>query len=538
MIRPPTIRTLIKVGLMLCIGFLLLLAKLETCTNSITDGRLAVRDLLANSQPFISNGDMERKEDCMAVLSEQEEHHRTEIAALKQQIVDLKMELTKYVENIQQLEEPMTGGEAAATARLAKYFDREQGRELLTHMQKQMGKIERPRQPRDEYEVVPFSSLTSKMVYTMEEGLSHRPSQRPKGDRKEELVEAVFYAIDELNKKKESTHDFTIENFVDGIFRTDRTVGTYYNLVFRGVHENYYYSVQLLRPFAPLQKHKSQIVDTSRIVINIIMPLSGRIEKFRTYMERFKSVVLESKMHVFLTIVYFGNEGLQEMHSILEEVTSPFRYQNYKIITLSGEFSRGRGLEEGVRSWEGPDVLMFFCDVDIAFNRVFMEHCRYYTIAGRTVYYPIVFSLYNPDLVYGSHDFIPQESEQYHIHKDVGFWRDFGFGMTCQYRSDFLNVKGFDVDMKGWGGEDVYLYRKYLQSDLKVIRVPDAGIFHTYHSKECSESLSAEQYRMCIGSKARSEASHSQLGRLAFKDEINMTLYNLGAPRHHQPPAH
>ena len=533
--RTPSIRTLIKAGLLLCIAFLLLVAKLETCTNTISDGRLAVRDLLAQAQPFAANGEMDRKEDCMVALSEQEERHRTEIAALKQQIVDLKTELTKYVENIQQLEEPMAAGEAAATARLAKYFDREQGRELLEHMQKQMGKVERHRPLRDEYDVVPFGSLTSKLVYSMEQGLSKRPSQRPKGDRKEELVEAVYFAIDELNKKKESSTDFSIENFVDGIYRTDRTVGTFYNLVFRGMHENYYYSMQLLRPFAPIQKYKSQIVDTSRIVINIIMPLSGRIEKFRTFMERFQTVVLETKIHVFLTIVYFGNMGLPEIHHILEEVTEPFRFHNYKIITLSGEFSRGRGLEEGVRSWDGSDVLMFFCDVDIAFNREFLEHCRYYTIAGRTVYYPMVFSLYNPEIVYSTRDQIPPESNMFHIHKDSGFWRDFGFGMTCQYRSDFLNIKGFDVDMKGWGGEDVYLYKKYLQSDLKVIRVPDAGIFHTYHPKECSEDLTAEQYHMCIGSKARSEASHSQLGRLAFKDDINMTLYLMGDPKH-QPP--
>lgn len=45
-----------------------------------------------------------------------------------------------------------------------------------------------------------------------------------------------------------------------------------------------------------------------------------------------------------------------------------------------------------------------------------------------------------------------------------------------------------------------------------------AGIFHLYHPKHCDIALPKDQYVMCLGSKAISEASASQLGLLAFKE--------------------
>lgn len=87
-----------------------------------------------------------------------------------------------------------------------------------------------------------------------------------------------------------------------------------------------------------------------------------------------------------------------------------------------------------------------------------------------------------------------------------------------------LLTGGFDLDIKGWGGEDVHLYRKYLHSNLIVVRTPVRGLFHLWHEKRCVDELTPEQYKMCMQSKAMNEASHGQLGMLVFRHEIEAHL--------------
>lgn len=145
--------------------------------------------------------------------------------------------------------------------------------------------------------------------------------------------------------------------------------------------------------------------------------------------------------------------------------------------------------------------------------------------------------------------------------------------MTCQYRSDFINIGnwkasaayifccicvwmptyppklcfcfitkailytsiyvcltgfvfflagGFDRNIKGWGLEDVHLYRKYLHSKLMVIRSPSRNLFHLWHEKKCADELHPDKYKMCMQTKAMSEASHGHLGELFFKLEIEL----------------
>lgn len=98
-------------------------------------------------------------------------------------------------------------------------------------------------------------------------------------------------------------------------------------------------------------------------------------------------------------------------------------------------------------------------------------------------------------------------------------WSIFTFFTT---RSDFIRLGGFHGDTSfGWGGEDVYLYRKFIRSTIRVVRAPDPALFHLWHPKKCNKELGPVQHQSCLRSRAFSEASHDQLGLLLYEKFFN-----------------
>uniref|UniRef100_A0A3P9N4X5 Hexosyltransferase n=1 Tax=Poecilia reticulata TaxID=8081 RepID=A0A3P9N4X5_POERE len=456
------------------------------------------------------------------LLQEREEQHRLYISSLKKQIAQLKEDLQ---ERSLQLKRGGGFGEVQGA--------KSQQSDLQEFLRAQLSKAEISSGTRlpNEYGVVPFESFTLQKMYQLEMGLTRHPEEKPvRKDKRDELGEVLEAALHSLNTASshqdnrvaaEKTQTSKFISSPLGISRTERDKGTLYELTFRGESSHEFRRLVLFRPFGPLMKVKNERMDTTNIMINIIVPLSRRADKFKQFMHNFREVCVRQDGRVHLTVVYFGKEQMSEVRSTLENTSS---FKNYTLLQLDEEFSRGRGLDVGARAWKGGNVLLFFCDVDIYFTADFLNTCRLNTQPGKKVFYPVLFSQYNPALIYGSPEHIPPVEQQLVIKKDTGFWRDFGFGMTCQYRSDFINIGGFDIDIKGWGGEDVHLYRKYLHSNLLVVRAPSRGLFHLWHEKHCADELPPDQYRMCMQSKAMNEASHGQLGMLFFRHEIEAHL--------------
>ena len=376
-------------------------------------------------------------------------------------------------------------------------------------------------QQKSEFEVIPYTTFSRDRIYTLEMGMVNKPEAPAIGDREREMDQVMETALDVLNSG-ENGQRYTFNDLLEGYMRSERMMGTQYDLYFKvsGESKHVFQQVQLFRPFAPLQRVQVQTYDRRDEWINLIVPLAGRIDQFKIFMDMFADTCIQKDQRVYLTLVYFGEEGREEAKGILEKVSEKYHYTHYKFISKDETFSRGAGLLAGAHAWDLGNVLLFFCDVDIVFEASFLDRCRLNSAPSTKIFYPIVFSLYNPSVVYSDQDFVPTWKDQLVLTRESGFWRTFGFGMTCMYRSDFLSMRGFDTNIQGWGFEDVKLYRKFIQSSLEVVRAPDQGIFHLWHEKMCDPLLPPVQYRMCLGSKARSEASHEHLGRLAFKDLI------------------
>jgi chondroitin sulfate synthase len=80
------------------------------------------------------------------------------------------------------------------------------------------------------------------------------------------------------------------------------------------------------------------------------------------------------------------------------------------------------------------------------------------------VYYPIVFSQYDPTLICSNS--LSCDIKWTNFSSDLGYWRSFGYGIVSVYKKDLISVGGLDTSIKGWGKEDVDLYIKFVESNL------------------------------------------------------------------------
>ncbi|XP_037092123.1 chondroitin sulfate N-acetylgalactosaminyltransferase 1-like isoform X2 [Pollicipes pollicipes] len=363
---------------------------------------------------------------------------------------------------------------------------------------------------------------TSWRVFTKDsvwDTVNKSPQLGRRGALNVELLAAVRTGAQHLNQASGGA-SYTAQHFLDGRYKQVLGAGEVYVLHFASeARPGRVETVRLVRRAGPLLVDARPGYDHDQLVY-VVVPYYRRPDAFAEFAAMFEQLVVARHENLRLVVMFYWRgqpaaprEQLarerRRVADTLHRLNKRARRPVARLVDQEAEFSRGHALLEGARSWQGDDdVLLFFCDVDMFFDTQALHRCRANTAPGRRVYYPVVFSTFSPELYFRAWRKKPASLWQMHpISGDVGFWRDFGFGMTCQYKSDFDRVAGEFLVSRSWGGEDSKLYRKYQQSTLEIVRAPDPGLVHIYHRKQCDRRLLGKKYHSCMSSLRHSEAS-------------------------------
>ena len=288
--------------------------------------------------------------------------------------------------------------------------------------------------------------------------------------------------------------------------RHGKTVSTLYN--------KWFYS-QL--PFGNLL-YSAEPLNYMPPYVHFLVPLEGRLETFRRFMKNFEEVCLKPQLRVKLVVAYSSSVSSPHQHkAIMKQYQDKYPLAGLIWLDVAGNFSRGIALSLAADEFD-QTALLFLCDVDLIFNNEFIERCRMNTMLGKQVYFPIMFSQFDPEI---SHTNNNKPGSYYTIVKDAGIWRTYSYGPACMYHQDLHAVGGFDTSIKGWGWEDVDLYEKFVNhTKIDVFRSADPGLIHVYHPVKCDPNLPARQMTSCQGSQASGLASQKSLVKamLAMKE--------------------
>lgn len=255
--------------------------------------------------------------------------------------------------------------------------------------------------------------------------------------------------------------------------------------------------------------------------VNFILPLSGRYKTFLQFIHNFEDVCLKNRENVSLVIMLYPSEQddrSEETNSYIRNLQEKYPEYKLRVVPGQGAFARGVALQHGSSLYADRDLL-FFIDVDMYVHRDTLQRIRLNTIEGRSVYYPVVFSQYDPQLVCekDNSSVCSPKMSPFVFDKQGGYWRNFGYGIVSLLNSDLRRAGGFDLNIKGWGKEDVALVDKFIFYNVSVFRSVDIGLVHIFHSIVCDPNLDPAQYQMCLGSKAASYASTEKLANFVFQ---------------------
>merc|ERR1711871_801361 len=179
--------------------------------------------------------------------------------------------------------------------------------------------------------------------------------------------------------------------------------------------------------------------------------------------------------------------------------SDPSQVQVLEPNDLTAQFTRAKALNILHRACRS-DATVLSLDIDIEVRPPAFDHIRSLVIPGVSMYFPIVWSLYNPENVESIQEKLYGKKRLPVMSVYSGVWRKFGYGIYAIAGSD---AKAFHLSetFTTWGGEDDDFFSR-MQQKLHIIRAKDPHLIHHWHPEHCDVTQ-----KSCFMSKATLEGS-------------------------------
>lgn len=261
-------------------------------------------------------------------------------------------------------------------------------------------------------------------------------------------------------------------------------------------------------------------------IINFILPLAGRYNTFLRFIRNYEEICLKQDPWTSLYVILFRSETEDTGNKTIEyvkELQNFYPSARLKVIPVNEDFARASALEIGAKQCPEDEYnILFFIDVDMVFDETTLERIRLNTIQGKQTYFPIVYSEFDPTIVYNSEE-IQESPSHYLINANTGYWRQFGFGIASMFNKDLKMVGGYNTTIKGWGKEDVDVFDKFVthSPNITIFRSVDHTLVHVFHLVECSPKLEETQMKMCKGTRKDTYGSVDQLSNYLYNNPVD-----------------
>ena len=331
---------------------------------------------------------------------------------------------------------------------------------------------------------------------------------------------ALEVLVEKMNQNRKQSKAFLPPyHLFDGYMLTDHSSGVQYSLHL-SVHKESSsdpidFSASIFLPLqgagmATYQQTKKLMARTVHIVINI-----GKQADLGLFVQTYESVCIRNKLKTHLHVVYFGTEEAARQQIVELVSRHPSKaISSYEI--MARKFSPSNGYRHVSEKLAGDDLLLLM-DYHFIFTKEFIEHVQLNTVKGQQAYFPILFSLYKPELV---SRYAPKSLEAV-ISADSGFFLRYNYQAVAVYNSDYDTIRNVELNSTSSASrnDDVIFVDKALVSGIYVFRALEPYLRRDYRPRTC-DSLSGSAHTACMNSKVDSIGSKKILGSLLITHDL------------------